>query len=250
MRRIAKLLILGGVNSAIFAFCGATVSASEDNGWILTQFHEINGKEVTYIAKNFVRLDRLNNEYSVIIDEKKGNICFFSDKQRLLFKSPIKGFNHQTVNLLRMFTGDSRAGDNWKRIGATKVCNIDAVCFESLDYIDVVRGAKRRGNLASEKRKVQTITSFYVSKEIAISKEVSRLLSQLQGTKDLGLLPLKEVTTWKEKSKTKTNLDLLEIEKAEIDSSKGRIPKGYRETIKLSDITNKDKSSAEELLCK
>jgi hypothetical protein len=31
--------------------------------WMITQFHEINGKEVTYIAKDFVRLDRLTNGY-------------------------------------------------------------------------------------------------------------------------------------------------------------------------------------------
>lgn len=249
MRLNTKLLII----SCLFGmtvFPVATAFASNMSGWKITQFHEINGKEVTYVTESFVRLDRLSNDYSVLIMEREGLIYFFSDRLKLIYKAPIAKFNYKSVNLLRMFTGDSRAGDNWKRIGKRKVGEAESICFESADYSNVFRGTPSGGYLAGEKRKVETITSLYVSEEIVLSKTVSKLLSQLQGTRDLGFLPLKEVTTWKEKNKTRVNIDLLDFKKLDIEASKGIIPKGYRVTGKLSDITDLDKSSAEELLCK
>lgn len=250
MRTIAGRTTAGTLSVLAFACCCLSASSREMKTWMITQFHEINGKEVTYIAKDFVRLDRLTNGYSIIIDERAGRVYFFSDKEKLLYKTKIKGFNYQSVNLLRMFTGDSRAGDSWRRAGSTRIGNTEVIRFISEDYSNVFRGAKEGGYLSGEKRVVETETSFYVSKEIAISKDVSKLLSQLQGTKDLGYVPLKEVTAWKEKIKTKTNLDLLDVRRIDLDVSKRLIPKGYRETSDLRDITNKDKSPAEELLCK
>ena len=250
MKTIKTLITMSGLSAVACTFSCASASSSVEKGWVITQLHEINGKEITYIAKSFVRLDRVSNDYSVIINEKSGLIHFFSDKKKLLYKADIKGFNFKSVNLLRMFTGDSRAGNSWKQLGATKIGNADAICFESADFSNVFRGAKEGGYLAGEKSKVETVTTFYVSKDIAISKEVSRLLSQLQGTKDLGKVPLKEVTTWNDTHKTKTNLDLQEFKRLNIDLSKGRVPTGYRETRNVSDITNRDKSPAEDLLCK
>lgn len=249
MKRTASLQILGCL-LGMTVFQGSAASSSHTSGWRITQFHEINGKEVTYITSRFVRLDRVSNNYSALIIERDGLIYFFSDKQKLLYKARIADFNFKSVNLLRMFTGDSRAGYNWKKVGKRKVGNTWSICFESADYSNVFQGNPAGGYLAGAKRKIDTITTLYVSDEIILSKAVSKLLSQLQGTKDFGYMPLKEVTTWKEKDKTRVNIDLLEFKRMDIDESRGRVPKGYRLTEKLSDITNLDKSSAEELLCK
>ncbi|MCC6979766.1 MAG: hypothetical protein IT343_15715 [Candidatus Melainabacteria bacterium] len=231
-------------------FLGTNASSAHGIGWKVTQFHEINGKEVTYVSERFVRVDRLNNHFSVLILEREGMIYFFSDKLKLLYKARIPDFNFKSVNLLRMFTGGSRAGSTWKRIGKSKIGNASSVCFESADYSNVFRGTPDGGFLAGEKSRIETITNLYVSDEIILSKTVSKLLSQLQGTKDFGGLPLKEVTTWKEKNKSRINIDLLKFEKVNVDESKGHVPSGFRLTGNLSDIINLDASPAEELLCK
>lgn len=250
MKRSPALPALGAL-TAMFIIAGSSDALPKrTNGWIVEQFHEINGKEITYISRDFVRLERVNNHYTVLIDERKNKIYFFSEKLGLLYKSPLSDFNFQSVNILRLMTGYTRAADKWKFKGVVRVGNTDSLCYESVDSSNVFRGTAAGGYLSGEKRLVETVALLYLSKDIPVSKTVSRLLAQLQGTKDLGKLPLKEVTIWNTERKSKTNLQLVSYKRAVIAEEKGLAPKGYRETTDLNDITNMDKSSAEELLCK
>lgn len=232
----------------LVAWCNPGLGADSVDGWMLVQEHAVNGKQVLYIAPHSLRIDNMNIGYTVIADSKTQTIDFFNDRRKLRYKAPLKSFNYELVKMVRSMLGDDPTAVQWKKVKDGSVGNLGVKCYEASDTSTTFSGSRNGGYLAGAKHVATVHFSLSVSKDILTTKEFSRLVAELEGTPDLGGIPIRQFCTFSDSAAVRTNLETTEGKHIAIDTTKWQVPTGYKQANKLSEIMSLEIPGVEDLL--
>lgn len=227
-----------------------TCLASQSSDYLLKQKHGFNGIQNLYIGKNKWRLDNVDLRYSIIANGESGKISVFNLEKKLRFESPLRDFHCQTAKLCRIVSGENLKEMKWSRIGDSQLPESGKnLLFQTTETRTYFHGSQSGGFLSGSKYFVKVKYTVWISSEISISKQLSRILAEFQGTPDLGGVPIKQITEYSDKANPRTNLETILVKRERHRAEIWRTPELCLQTRKLADVVNTtDESMLKDLI--
>ncbi len=227
-----------------------TCQASQDCDYSLKQKHGFNGNQRLCVGKNMWRLDNPDLGYTVVANDVSGKITVFSVKKKLRFDAPLKDFNCQTVKLFKIAAGESLNEMKWNRIGKRELPDTGkTTCFQATETRTCFRGSQSGGFLSGSKYQVKVKYTVWISDDILVSKQLSRILAEFQGTPDLGGVPVKRITEYSDRDKPTINLETTLIGRERLSAVTWKTPALFSSAHKLADVINTtDESVLQDLI--
>ncbi len=224
--------------------------AGQTGDYFLKQKHGFNGNQSLYIGKNMWRLDNPDLGYSLIAFGGSGKVSVFNLKKKLRFDSPLKTFSCQTTKLFRIAAGENLNAMKWQRAEKKEMTGTGkSTCFNAKEVRTYFRGSQSGGFLSGDKYHVEVRYRVWISDDIAVSRPLSRILADFQGTPDLGGIPLKEITEYSDRKEQKLNLETVELRRERFSDATWQVPVNCTFAKELADvISTTDKSELEDLI--
>lgn len=222
----------------------AVAANGVEDGFVISQKHTCNGKQVLYICPNKIRIDNLDPGYSIIADATNGSMWFISTKKQLRFRQPIGKYKSKLAKMSFYANLEIPSVSTWQRCYDEQILNLKGTCYCSQDAINRFSGSG--GYLVSKSRKSVLRYSVYVCKAIRVAKSLEVMLNELQGTPQIGGVPLKFITQTGDQRKYK--IETLKVSRQSIAREKWAVPAQYKEAKSEVAVTSGDSSLLEEFV--
>jgi|AGTN01.3.fsa_nt_gi hypothetical protein len=225
-----------------FALSRGSVCASSTSCWQITQKHKLNGKQVLFVGENKWRLENKDLGYDLIADASTGTINVFNKSKKLRFKSPFANFDCTSVRLFRVVSGEELKDLKWKPLPRKDSAPVATSYYQAETERTCFRGSPSGGYLAGTKYIARIRYTMAISNQIKMQPELAKVLSDFQGTPDLGGVPLREIIEFSDKPPTK-NIDTLAIKHMNTPAQIWKVPDTYKETVQIGDVVTSGDST-------
>lgn len=208
----------------------------------------MNGRQEMFICAKKIRIDNLDLGYSVIADADSKSLTVINIPKRLRFRQPIDRIVSKIGRASIYANIETPALSAWKRCKDEQLIGFKGVCYCCVEKTSEFSG-RGRGGYLSGKRTPLTVTHVIIyDMEIPLSKSLSNVINDFQGTPQLGGVPIKMQNQYSDNSPTIVQFDTLKMSRQKHSAKLFAIDPSYKEAKQITQVTTGDSSLLEELL--
>ena len=234
-----------------FSADNAALAAPSATGWLLSQKHTANGRQLVYVFPEKLRVENVKMGYTLVADAPSGKVWIFNDQRRIMCCVPWDKFEHSFSKMMEI-GGENISKLKWAKAKDPKntvSSGLKTHCFKATDEKLYFKGGGG-GFVSGGSRMVKVDYTIYVAEKITTSPKLLKVLAEMQTSPVLDGVPLREESFFNDYRKQRVFLETQEAKQIPDDKKLWDIPK-YRQVRTVTEVTNMtDQTFIEDILGK
>ena len=246
---VSPMRLFSSIVCSLLVACSTIGAHSQptNNGWMLTQKHTVYGRQTICIGADGFRIDNQDSATAYLVDKLAGTVTAINLKRKVRYSMPIDKFRNRMIQVISGYANDDLRSLKWVPSGRkTELGPGDSLWFKA--YSTYVSHAETHGYLEGKPYHQTSLYQLLVSKQIHLSRELSMVLAEIEGTPDLHGVPLKEVTQYGVNDIKRYFLETQELKPIHLDNSKWKVPESFSPVADLPAVTSGDGRLLNEML--